>query len=185
MDITGLLRRIHEGDDAAFHEVMPYVYDELRRLAASHVRRQGPGSSIEATTLVHEAYLRLVQSKQPEYGSRAHFFAIASRVMRQVLVDAARARLALKRGGEPPLHLGDLSEFGQEPDAAVIAVDDALSRLARISELKASLIEMRYFGGMTAEDCAQAKGMSVHMVRKELRLAQAWLRAELAGASRS
>jgi RNA polymerase sigma factor (TIGR02999 family) len=184
MDITKLLRRIHGGDESAFDEVVPYVYDELKRIAASHVRRQGR-LSLEATTLVHEAYLRLVHSKHPEYGSRAHFFAIASRVMRQVLVDAARARFALKRGGEPSLHLADLREFGLGPDTTLMAVDDALRRLAKLSELKASLIEMRYFGGMTAEDCAEAKAMSVHMVRKELRLAQAWLRAELAGANHS
>lgn len=179
MDITGWLQRIRGGDRDALDAVIPYVYDELKRLAASHVRREGVHTPVEATTLVHEAYLRLVRANHPHYESRSHFYGVASRVMRQVLVDAARTRLALKRG-DAPIQLADLGEFGAAPDQTLLAVDEALERLAAISEVKAALIEMRYFGGMTAEDCAEAKSMSVHMVRKELRLAQAWLRAELA-----
>ncbi|MBI4902223.1 MAG: RNA polymerase subunit sigma-70 [Acidobacteria bacterium] len=180
MDITALLRRIHAGDHDALNAAVPFVYDELKRLASSHVRRLGKDVPMQATTLVHEAYLRMVHSKHPDYGSRVHFYCIASRVMRQVLVDAARAQLAQKRGGEAAIPLGDLSEFGAEPNERLLAVDAAIERLTVISETKASLIEMRYFGGMTAEDCAEAMSMSVHMVRKELRFAQAWLRSELA-----
>ena len=162
---------------------MPLIYRELKKLAASHLRREGKQSPMAATTLVHEAYLRLVRFEHPNYQNRAHFFALASRVMRQVLVDAARARMASKRGGEPPMQLLEFVDLGFEPDRAVISLDDALNQLLKISETKASLIEMHYFGGMTAEECAEAKEMSVHMVRKDLRLAQAWLRAELAGDS--
>jgi len=162
---------------------MPLIYRELKKLAASHVRREGKQSPMAATTLVHEAYLRLVRANHPEYRNRTHFFAIASRVMRQVLVDAARARMTSKRGGEAPMQLLEFVDLGSEPDKAVLALGSALDHLATISETKASLIEMHYFGGMTAEECAEAKEMSVHMVRKELRLAQAWLRAELAGDS--
>lgn len=179
MEITDLLRRVHDGDRAAFNDVMPFVYDELKRLAVSHVRRESDESTVEATTLLHEAYIRLLHGNHPDYASRTQFYYIASRVMRQILVDAARARMAHKRGPGLELRLADLGEFGAEPDQTVIAVDEALQRLAEVSELKARLIEMRYFGGMTAEDSAAVEKMSVHMVRKELRLAQAWLRREL------
>ena len=179
-DITALLQQIHAGDQEALNRVMPFVYDELKRLAASHVRRLGNGAAVQATTLVHEAYLRMIGSKHPDYGSRVHFYCIASRVMRQVLVDAARAQVAKKRGADAVIAFADLSEFGAESNETILAVDTAIRRLASTSEKKATLIEMRFFGGMTAEECAEALSMSVHMVRKELRYAQAWLRSELA-----
>ena len=180
MDITGLLRQAQNGDRQGLDAVMPLVYRELKKLAAGHVNREGRRSPMAATTLVHEAYLRLVHANHPAYQNRAHFYSIASRVMRQILVDEARRRMTSKRGGTTPVQLSDLVEFGSEPDGVVLAVDAALERLSTISERKAELIEMHYFGGMTADECAEAKAMSVHMVRKELRLAQAWLRAELA-----
>jgi RNA polymerase sigma factor (TIGR02999 family) len=181
VDITGLLQQAHNGDRSGLDAAMPLIYRELKKLAASHLSREGSRQSpMAATTLVHEAYLRLVHANHPAYQNRAHFYSIASRVMRQILVDAARSRMSSKRGGAPPLQLNDLAEFGTEPDRVVLAVDEALDRLSRISEIKAILIEMHYFGGMTADECAEARSMSVHMVRKELRLAQAWLRAELA-----
>jgi RNA polymerase sigma factor (TIGR02999 family) len=183
VDITALLRQAQNGDRNGIDAVIPMVYGELKKLAAGHVNREGRFSSMAATTLVHEAYLRLVHAKHPAYENRAHFYSIASRVMRQVLVDAARSRMTGKRGGEPPMQLDGLVEFGREPDRVVLAVDAALDLLATISETKATLIEMHYFGGMTAEECAEAKSVSVHMVRKELRLAQAWLRAELAASA--
>lgn len=180
MDITSLLRRVQTGDRDGLDSLMPLVYRELKKLAASHVNREGRQASMQATTLVHEAYLRLVHAKHPDYQSRAHFYGIASRVMRQILVDAARARMAGKRAGESCVQLNGFDEFVKaEPDRIVVAVDDALNRLAVISAVKAELIEMHYFGGMTAGECAEAKSMSVHMARKELRLAQAWLRSEL------
>jgi RNA polymerase sigma-70 factor, ECF subfamily len=180
VDITGLLQQAKNGDPRGLDAVMPLIYGELKKLAASHVSREGRQTPMAPTTLVHEAYLRLVHSNHPAYQSRAHFYSIASRVMRQILVDAARSRMSNKRGGAPPMQLNELVEFGTEPDRVVLAVDEALDRLSTISETKATLIEMHYFGGMTADECAEAKVMSVHMVRKELRLAQAWLRAELA-----
>ncbi|BDC51444.1 DNA-directed RNA polymerase sigma-70 factor [Bryobacterales bacterium F-183] len=185
MDVTTLLQRAHDGDRQGLDAAMPLIYDELKRLASSHLRREGDQSPMAATTLVHEAYLRLVHANHPAYQNRAHFYSIASRVMRQVLVDAARARLTGKRNGKPPMQLDELTEFGTaNPDRVVLAVNDAVDQLSRISEVKATLIEMHYFGGMTADECAEAKQMSVHMVRKELRLAQAWLRAEMAGGVR-
>jgi RNA polymerase sigma factor (TIGR02999 family) len=183
VDITGLLQQAHNGDRSGLDAAMPLIYRELKKLAASHVNREGRQSPMAATTLVHEAYLRLVNANHPAYQNRAHFYSIASRVMRQVLVDAARSRMSSKRGGALPMQLNELAEFSGaaiEPDRVVIAIDEALDRLSTISETKAILVEMHYFGGMTADECAEARAMSVHMVRKELRLAQAWLRAELA-----
>jgi len=128
---------------------------------------------------VHEAFLRLARGRQPSYENRSHFFGIASRLMRQVLVDLARARAADKRSGVE-IQLADLPDIGRDPDESIRMMDDALERLARTDPVKVRLIEMRYFGGMTAEESATVLSMSVHVVRRELRLGQAWLRREMA-----
>ncbi|MBL8230852.1 MAG: RNA polymerase subunit sigma-70 [Bryobacterales bacterium] len=173
-----MLRRISTGDSDAFNTLMPFVYDELKRLAYGHLRRESD-APMEPTTLVHEVYLKLVSSHHPDYESRKQFYCVASRAMRQVLVDNARSRLAQKRGSGMRLELAGWQEFGTDPDRTVVAVNDALERLAKVSATKARLVEMRYFGGLTAEDCALLESMSVHVVRKELRLAHAWLKREL------
>jgi RNA polymerase sigma factor (TIGR02999 family) len=180
MQITQLLQRLKSGDRDAMHVVMPLVYDELKKLARSHLRREIKAAPFEPTVLVHEAFLRLSEGHHPSYENRAHFYGIASRVMRQVLVDTARARGAEKRGGEQEIAVAVLPEWGWQPDRSVAALDDALHLLEEVDPVKAKLIEMRYFGGMTAEESALAVCLPVHTVRREIRFAQAWLRKEMA-----
>jgi RNA polymerase sigma factor (TIGR02999 family) len=181
MQITELLQRVHAGDSEALHSVIPLVYDELKRLAAGHLRREGKARPLDTTALVHEAFLRLSHGQHPSYENRSHFYGIASRLMRQVLVDMARARAAAKRNARQELPMTDIPDPGSQPDASLLAMDDALNQLASTDPLKVQLIEMRYFGGMTAEESAAILSISVHEVRRELRLAQAWLHKELTG----
>jgi RNA polymerase sigma factor (TIGR02999 family) len=180
MQITELLQRVHTGDEQALQTVIPLVYTELKKLAASHLRREGKARPLDTTALVHEAFLRLAHGQHPSYENRSHFYGIASRLMRQVLVDLARARTAEKRDAMKEVQLADIPELGRQPDQTLLVMDAALERLAATDPLKVQLIEMRYFGGMTAEESAVALAMSVHVVRRELRLAQAWLRKEMA-----
>ena len=179
MEITELLQRVHAGDQRALDVVIPLVYDELKKLAAGHLRREGRTRALDTTALVHEAFLRLARGRHPPYENRSHFFGIASRLMRQVLVDLARSRSAAKRGALTPVSLDDAGEVGWHPDESLLVIDDALQRLSRTDPLKVQLIEMRFFGGMTAEESALVLSMSVHAVRRELRLAQAWLHREM------
>jgi RNA polymerase sigma factor (TIGR02999 family) len=181
MQITELLQRVQEGDQEALHTVIPLVYDELKKLAAGHLRREGKARPLETTALVHEAFLRLARGEQPSYENRSHFYGIASRLMRQILVDMARSRSREKRSAMREVRLAEIPDLSREPDESLLAIDDALERLGRSDPLKVQLIEMRFFGGMTAEESAAALGKSVHVVRRELRLAQAWLHKEVAG----
>lgn len=180
MEITKLLQGVHQGDSQALQTVIPLVYDELKKLAAGHVRGESAGGPLQTTALVHEAFLRLAQGQHPSYENRSHFFGIASRLMRQILVDMARARVTEKRNYLAEVQLADIPDFGRHPDESVLIIDQALTRLAKADPLKAELIEMRYFGGMTAEESASVLSLSVHAVRRDLRLAQAWLRQEMA-----
>jgi RNA polymerase sigma-70 factor, ECF subfamily len=179
MQITELLQRVHGGDQEALHEVIPLVYNELKKLAAGHLRREGREKPLDTTALVHEAFLRLAGARHPAYESRAHFYGIASRLMRQVLVDMARARATEKRNTAQEVRLTDIPDVGRDPDESLLMMDEALERLGRTEPLKVQLIEMRYFGGMTAEESSTVLSISVHVVRHELRLAQAWLHKEL------
>jgi RNA polymerase sigma factor (TIGR02999 family) len=181
MQITELLQRVHEGDQEALHAVIPLVYTELKKLAAGHLRREGKVRSLDTTALVHEAFLRLAKGKQPSYENRSHFFGIASRLMRQVLVDLARARSTAKRGAMEEVRPAEIPDVGRQPDESLLMMDEALDRLARTDPVKVQLIEMRYFGGMTAEESATVLAMPVQAVRRELRLAQAWLHKEIVG----
>jgi len=181
MDITRLLQRVHTGDPQALDEVIPLVYPELKKLAASHLRREGHAEPLQTTALVHEAFLRMASGQHPAYENRAHFYGIAARLMRQILVDAARARAAAKRSAAEEVELFEIADPGGRSSVQLLAMNDALDQLEREDPLKARLIEMRYFGGMTAEESATALEMSVHVVRRELRIAQAWLRKEMAG----
>ena len=181
MQITELLQRIHAGDRQALDTVMPLVYDELKKLAAGHLRREGRVRPLETTALVHEAFLRLAHGQHPSYENRAHFYGIASRLMRQVLVDLARARSREKRSAMQEVALAEIPDFGHQPDESLLTMNEALDRLAQTDPLKVQLIEMRYFGGMTAEETATVLSISVHVVRRELRLAQAWLHKEMVG----
>jgi RNA polymerase sigma factor (TIGR02999 family) len=180
MEITELLQRVHAGESEALNAVIPLVYDELKKLASAHLRREARGEPLQTTALVHEAFLRLVRAQHPSYENRSHFYGIASRLMRQILVDAARARFADKRSAAAEIPLADIPDLGHQPGSTVLAMSEALDRLETTDPLKVQLIEMRYFGGMTAEESAVALAMSVHVVRRELRIAQAWLRREMA-----
>ena len=180
MQITELLQRVNHGDQQALHTLIPLVYEELKKLAARHLRRERKVCSLDTTTLVHEAFLRLVNGYRPSYENRSHFYGIASRLMRQVLVDLARARATEKRSAMQEVSLAEIPDLGRQPDESLLAMEEALERLGRTDPLKVQLIEMRYFGGMTAEESATALSISVHVVRRELRVAQAWLHKEVA-----
>ena len=179
MEITDLLRNAHCGDSQAFNQAITLVYDELTRIAASQRRRHGRSDPLQTTGLVHEAFLRIAGTALPECENRSHFYGIASRVMRQVLIDSARRRLAAKRapGLEDPLVEGS-AQFVPN-DQKFLVLNEALDRLFAHSPVKGRLIEMRFFFGLTAEESAAVLGLSVHIVRRGLRLAQAWLRREL------
>jgi RNA polymerase sigma factor (TIGR02999 family) len=180
MEITDLLRRAHDGDSEALNTVIPLVYNELKSLASSHLRREHSAESIQTTALVHEAFLPLAGSRLPECENRSHFFGIAARVMRQVLVDTARTRHAAKRGPGLEYPLAELPELCAAQDETFLAFDDSLKRLAAESPLKCQLVELCFFAGLTAEESAQTLSLSVHTVRRELRLAKAWLHNDLA-----
>ena len=143
--------------------------------------RESGASSLETTALVHEAFLKLASGRHPSYENRAHFYGIASRLMRQVLVDTARSRAAEKRGPGREVALADVPDWSVKSSQSLLALDEALQRLEKADPLKGQLIEMRFFGGMTAEEASAAVSKPVHTVRRELRLAQAWLRQEMAG----
>jgi RNA polymerase sigma factor (TIGR02999 family) len=181
LQLTVLLQRLETGDRRALNLVIPLVYDELKKLARAHLRREAPALPLEPAALVHEAFLKLVRGPNPSFENRAHFFGIASRLMRQVLVDGARLRAADKRGPGQVVSLSEAPERGTPPDRSLVALDDALRHLEKVDPLKAQLIEMRFFAGMTADETSLALRKPVHIVRRELRLAQAWLRDELAG----
>jgi RNA polymerase sigma factor (TIGR02999 family) len=181
MQITNLLQRVYRGDQDALRTVIPLVYGELKKLASGHLRREGSVRPLDTTALVHETFLRLAQGQHPSYENRSHFYGIASKLMRQILVDLARARAAEKRSAMAEVALADIPDLGCQPDESLLAMDEALQRLARTDPLKVQLIEMRYFGGMTAEESATVLSISVHSVRRELRLAQAWLHKQMAG----
>lgn len=178
--VTQLLERVRQGDGNAVNALMPLVYAELRRLAHSYLGSSSRDRTLQATALVNEAYIKLVESEARNIQNRTHFFALAARVMRQILIDYARSKAAQKRGGGAenlPLR-EDVVSLSSDAEQ-VLAIHEALERLAQQDEMKARLVEMRFFGGMTAEEAAQATGLTPAQVYRELRLAQAWLHREL------
>jgi RNA polymerase sigma-70 factor, ECF subfamily len=177
--ITLLLARVNNGDRKALDHLVPLVYQELHRIAEGYLRRESQNHTLQPTALIHEAYLRLAEYGGADYQNRKHFFAVAARVMRQILVDYARGRQAAKRGAGLTVPLGPGSDFAPERDRIVISLDDALNALATEDDEKARLVELRFFGGMTAEEIAECVETPVHIVRRELRSAQAWLRREI------
>jgi RNA polymerase sigma factor (TIGR02999 family) len=178
--ITTLLQEFAAGDRSAFDRLIPLLYPELQRLARSYMRKERNTHTLQPTALVHEAYARLVKQDQPDYHSRAHFMGVAAQVMRQILVDHARTRNAGKRGGGAAnVPFDEVTGMASKRPSAMIAIDDALAELARKDPLKAQLIEMRFFGGMTAEDSAEVLKMTTVEVRRHLRVGQAWLQCEL------
>jgi RNA polymerase sigma factor (TIGR02999 family) len=178
--VTILLRQFAAGDKQALDRLMPLVYAELQKLAASHLRNERLGHTLQPTALVHEVYARLVKQDQPDYQSRCHFMGVAAQVMRQILIDHARARNAAKRGsGAVKVSIEQSGDIPVGRPSMLVAVDDALQELARKDPIKARLIEMRFFGGLTAEESAEATGLPLTEVRRHLRVAQAWLQREL------
>jgi len=185
--VTRLLREVEAGDREAFDELVPLVYDELRVLARRHRRRWQGDESLNTTALMHEAYLRLAHQTAPQWNSRPHFLAVASRAMRQVLLDYAKRRHAAKRGGaQRAVSLDEVGESllagdgaGDSHSDALLAVDEALSRLERQDALNARVVECRFHGGLTIEDTAEALGISPATVKRRWALAQAWLYREL------
>jgi RNA polymerase sigma factor (TIGR02999 family) len=166
---------------------MPLVYDELRRIAGRYIRGERPGQTLQATALVNEAFLRLVDARDLDWADRAHFFAVCARVMRRILVDAARSRAAIKRGGDvdrvahsTAINLDDLPMKGIAMSAQVCALDEALNELARIDPRRAQVIELRFFGGLSVEETAHVLQVSPQTVMRDWRLARAWLARELA-----
>jgi RNA polymerase sigma factor (TIGR02999 family) len=183
-EVTRLLQRVREGDRGALDELMPLVYGELRRIARSFMRRQPAGHTLQPTALVNEAFMKLFQGAEPQLADRAHFLALMSRMMRQILVDHARARGAAKRGGGDARVPWDTNievpaERGAE-EVRLLDLHRALEAMAREDASLAEVVEMHYFGGMTAEEVALVNARSVHAVRHDIRLARAWLRRELA-----
>jgi RNA polymerase sigma factor (TIGR02999 family) len=181
-DVTQLLIRVTGGDPAAVNSLLPLVYNELRRLAASHLQRERPGHTLQATALVHEAWLRLVDQTRVEWQNRAHFFGVAARMMRRILVDHARAHAAGKRGGGViHVSLDNSLEISSERHAELIAVDEALSALAEFDPLKSRIVELRFFGGLSVEEVATVLNSSTATVNRHWRMARAWLYTHITG----
>lgn len=179
--VTQLIARLRNGDRTALDELIPLVYTELHKIAEGYLSNEGRPHTLQPTALVHEAYLRLLGAQHPDYKNRAHFFGVAAHIMRQILVDHARSRNAAKRGGEAfTVVIDENLDAGAQRESTVIALDDALRSLALIDENKVRLVELRFFGGMTAEEIAEFLPDSVHRVRREMRLALAWLHREVA-----
>lgn len=181
-DVTRLLRRWSDGEQEALNDLVPLMYAELRQVARHRLRREPANRSLNTTGLVHEAYLKLVDLQRARFRDRAHFVAMASRLMRRLLVDQARARRAAKRGGGANPAEWDESLWVSEPQADAVAdLDDALRRLEGIDPRQGEIVEQRYFGGLSLEEIAGAQGVSLSTVKRELRFAHAWLAADLRG----
>jgi RNA polymerase sigma-70 factor, ECF subfamily len=174
--VSGLLAAVQVGDETAVNKLLPVVYEELRRLAKRHLAGQRPGHTLQTTDLVNEAYLKLVNLQETGWKDRIHFFAVASRAMRSVLVDYARRRGYMKRGGNPVrVSLSEVAQSSEQKSAEIIAVDEALSQLALLDPRKSQIVELRYFGGLSVDESAELIGLSPRTVKREWRWAKAWL----------
>ena len=179
-ETTELLRAWAGGDRSALERLTPRVYDELRRIAGHFMRDEGSGKTIQTTALVHEAYLRLIDVTNVDWQHRAHFFAVSAQIMRHVLLDRARRRVAAKRGGATPrVNLDDVPDLGSSRARELIALDDALNALGNVDPRKARVIELRFFGGLSIEETAAVLKVSPDTVKRDWKLARAWLLAEL------
>jgi RNA polymerase sigma factor (TIGR02999 family) len=179
-DVTRILQRASCGDDSAVRKLMPLVYDELRALAESYLQRERPDHTLQATALVHEAYMRLIRQEEVEWQNRAHFFGVAAQAIRRILVDHARGHLRAKRGGQR--HRVKLEEdvaLARHGDLDLLALDEALEKLAEFNTRAARVVELRFFGGLSREETADYLGISLRTVGDDWRLARAWLRREL------
>ena len=179
-EVTSLLKRWRDGDTAAFDEAIPLVYSELHRRAHAYMSRERPDRALQTTDLVHEAYLRLVHAGDVDWKGRLHFFAISANVMRRILVEFARSRACVKRGGgSPAIPLDDALSVSPEPDRDLVALDDALNALAAIDPRQAKIVELRFFSGMTVDETATELGISPDTVLRDWTHAKAWLIREI------
>ena len=190
-EITGLLKAWRRGDSAALDRLTPLVYEQLHRMARGYMRTERAGHTLQATALVNEAFLRLVDAQDLDWTDRAHFFAVCARVMRRILVDAARSRAAIKRGGQADraehssaIKLDELPMPGTDISAQVCALDEALDVLAQLDPRRARVIELRFFGGLTVEEAGHVLQVSPQTVMRDWRLARAWLARELSQSSK-
>lgn len=182
-DVTKLLQQWSDGDAAAFEKLMPLVYDELHRLAHQHMRREKPGNILQTSALINEAFLRLVAEPKIHWQNRAHFFGIAARLMRRILVDEARKRNSTKRGGAAiQVSLDEATRVAQERAASVVALDDALKTLEAIDSRQGKIVELRFFGGLSIEETAEVLKVSRGTVMRDWTFARAWLKNEMSGA---
>jgi len=179
-EITRLLQAWSEGDKSALERLVPLVYEELHRLARHYMAHERPGHTLQTSALLNEAYLRLVDSAQPSWQNRAHFFAVSAQAMRRILVDWARSRQAQKRGGEArPLELEEALVVGDAPAADFVALDDALNALGALDPRKREVVELRFFGGLSVEETAEVLKVSPETVMRDWKFAKSWLRREL------
>ena len=181
-DVTLLLAQLREGNREAANDLIPLIYNELRRMAGSYMQHERPGHTLQATALVHEAYVRLAGEQQGPWQNRAHFFAIAAHTMRQVLLDHARRRHAGKRGGNNArkVEIDEVLLIAEDKLEDVIAIDEVLERLALIDPRQSRLVELRYFAGLSVEEAAEVMSVSPRTIKREWRSAKAWLHRELA-----
>ena len=179
-NVTMLLKQLRSGNKNAAAELIPLLYGELRRMASHYMRRERPGHTLQATALIHEAYLRLVDQKDVEWQNRSHFFGVAAQQMRRILVDYARAHQAAKRGGPvPKLSLDEALAIPEKRVGDLLELDEALARLASIDSRQVEIIELRFFGGLSVEETAEVLDISPATVKREWTTAKAWLSREI------
>jgi RNA polymerase sigma factor (TIGR02999 family) len=179
-EITQILKKAQNGDRESLDRLLPVIYDELRRVAANQLRKERADHTLQPTALVHEVYLRLLEQREVDWQNRTHFFSIAAEMMRRILVNYAVQRGAQKRGmGAARLSLEEAVSFPDETGFDLVSLDDALKQLAKYDETQARIVELRFFGGLTIEETAEVLGISDSTVKREWRMAKAWLRTQL------
>jgi RNA polymerase sigma-70 factor, ECF subfamily len=179
-DVTQLLADVRQGQVGAAEALLPMVYQELRRIAASYMRRERANHTLQATALVHEAYLQLIDQTRVEWQNRAHFFGVAAQLMRRILVEHARAHNAAKRGGAAPkLELDEALNYFPNRDITILSLEDALQTLEKLDERQSKIVELKFFGGLTTEEISEVLAVSTATVEREWRSARAWLYNEL------
>jgi len=184
-DVTGLLQAWGQGDEEALQKLMPLVYEQLHGAARRYMARERPGHTLQTTALIHETYIRLVDVRQVKWQNRAHFLAICAQLMRRILIDFARSRGYQKRGGAVPhVQFDEAILVTSKPDVNLVALDDALNRLALVDERKSRVVELRFFGGLGVRETAEVLKVSSDTVMRDWKLAKVWLLRELRGGAR-
>jgi RNA polymerase sigma factor (TIGR02999 family) len=184
LDVTEILQEVRQGDQDAPARLMPLVYDELRRLADHYLRQERPDHTLQPTALVHEAYLKLIDQTRVDWQNRAHFFGVAAQLMRRILVDHARRHRASKRGGfQQKMTLDEAVDYSQSRDVDLVALDDALNSLSQLHTRQSQIVELRFFGGLSIEETAEALNVSPATVKVDWSMAKAWLRREIGAES--